>query len=648
MLPFGQLAIPVEYYILIFTLSVGIIFFIVRFLIWKLSGFDIIASWSLVFIFFLYWSIKSINPFWPKTALIVVLMLILSFVSILLSLKYHLTFLHLFLYLLVVLSLYLSIFLLSPIWLLALILLIPMFIYFLPSKALTILYIVFLVVLVAQIFFFIYISEKIRVSYRNTPGTTEESPSSGNISQEALSNVILIVIDTARRDSLNLKEENTVTPNLKRFFEEGTPIPKFVANSPWTPPSHASLFTGLLPSEHGVFHNSAAGTDESPFTSLSSDQITLAEILHSHGIQTAGFFANPMLRKNFGFAQGFEYYVHVKNNTTPITFKIVQMLFEKLENVSPSLFKNSRIPLFNENDVALSEDVFWGAKKWIRRYSSRGPFFLFINLMEQHYIRYFFDAADGHLILGPKYYYESPEQIILQPETMKKRHGELLDWHKETIINVDYHFGSFLDFLREQGIYDDTTIVVTSDHGNLFGKYDFFDHQLSIHDQLLFVPFSIKYSEEFRDRVVHADRIYQQADIFSETLDLYGIPSPGNVRGSFFDKEIQDTIVSQLYRKPSFSDSLRGILDRDLCGTVLPIDNSYYQVIYSTNGHHEIYLLDDDFFVRSPNIYPDFQENSVIIDFFEKCPDLLIRKDAVDVAIDEETREKLKALGYID
>ncbi len=99
--------------------------------------------------------------------------------------------------------------------------------------------------------------------------------------------IVLVVLDTVRRDHTGVGgASDGATPRLDGLMAEGTAFRNAWANAPWTVPSHASLFTGLLPSEHGC-------TAASP--RLGPDRRTLAEVLAAAGYDTGAFFSNPWL-----------------------------------------------------------------------------------------------------------------------------------------------------------------------------------------------------------------------------------------------------------------------------------------------------------------------------------------------------------------
>ena len=111
-------------------------------------------------------------------------------------------------------------------------------------------------------------------------------------------NGLLLVLDTTRLDRLSTHGyELPTSPALDRLAAEGMTYDRCVSAGSWTLPSHASIFTGLYPKDHGT-------TIEN--WNLAPEHTTLAEVLRAEGYATAGFCCNPWVGDRYGLTQGFE------------------------------------------------------------------------------------------------------------------------------------------------------------------------------------------------------------------------------------------------------------------------------------------------------------------------------------------------------
>ena len=113
--------------------------------------------------------------------------------------------------------------------------------------------------------------------------------------------VVLVTIDTLRADHLGVYGSTDVaTPNLDRLASEGAMARNAVVHAPLTRPSHVPLFTGRLPSEHGIRDNVSPA--------IAEDETVLAEVLQRNGFSTAGFVSSVVLSRQSGLARGFDHY----------------------------------------------------------------------------------------------------------------------------------------------------------------------------------------------------------------------------------------------------------------------------------------------------------------------------------------------------
>ena len=110
-------------------------------------------------------------------------------------------------------------------------------------------------------------------------------------------NVVILMWDTVRADRLGIYGYGLpTTPALDRFAQGATVYARAVSPAIWTPPSHASLFTGLAPKQHGV---------DATYKWLDNHHTTLAEILGDAGFDTYAFSSNPYVSAKTNLLQGF-------------------------------------------------------------------------------------------------------------------------------------------------------------------------------------------------------------------------------------------------------------------------------------------------------------------------------------------------------
>lgn len=290
----------------------------------------------------------------------------------------------------------------------------------------------------------------------------------------APSTVVLVVLDTTRADRLGAYGGPPgLSPSFDSLAAEGRLYEQAWALAPWTLPSHATLFTGLPPWEHGATHASLA---------LPADRSVLAEEYTAAGYRTAGFSNNPWVGAAAGLDRGFETYVEVFARSYRSGTAINRFIDPAGIGMDDSGAART---------VAAFDD-------WLGQLGDEHGF-AFVNLIEAHLP---YEAPEGWL--GRRH----PQAPLLSDvrdfhgQWLQRAHrGELDDsdraralrLYDEEVAYVDHQLGRLVESLRRHERLDDALVVVTADHGEAFGDaslegVDLVDHQLSVRDELLRVP----------------------------------------------------------------------------------------------------------------------------------------------------------------
>lgn len=349
-------------------------------------------------------------------------------------------------------------------------------------------------------------------------------------------NVLLITLDTTRADHMSLcGYEFQTTPNLDKLAADCRFFPNGVAANSWTLPTHASIFTGKYPRAHGAHGAASQGrllVDRSPITAfpLAASHVTLAELLTSKGYNTAGFSANYVwLARQFGLHRGFGYFS---------------------DKPRFMAFVDSQTPLYKRGlgwmDALLGfngklRQTYWSARsvsrfgsRWLKK-NSQTPFFLFLNYMDPHE-PYCppppFDHVQGE---GVSYSWE-----IANLPSWRTFHdgyirdgGEISDEFRKQIYNqydgeiayMDHWLGRLIDDLKRMKLYDDTLIIVASDHGEFMGEHRLLNHGLGLFEGGIRVPILVKYPNQEHAGEVVEERV-TVVSIFATVLDVLRLPNP--------------------------------------------------------------------------------------------------------------------------
>ena len=335
--------------------------------------------------------------------------------------------------------------------------------------------------------------------------------------REDAPNVLLIVLDTARAQNLSLYGyHRETTPRLERFAKTGVRFDRALSPSSYTLESHASMFTGEFP--HKLF--AARQTPSDSRTPLDGRYETLAEALSSRGYTTAGFVANLVYTSyEHGLNRGFTHYEDYVISLEGFVWSssLGREIYRKFRNLIGNYQSHERKTAADVNRAFLS---------WLRRHEHR-PFFVFLN---------YFDAHDPYIpaepfkrVFGPKN--SSNPGVDPAHKYTSERIEEFRDAYDNCILNLDYEIGSLLDQLQAQGQLKNTLIIITSDHGELFGEHGLISHGNGLYRPLLHVPLLIS----FPARVPAGQRVREPVslrDLPATVMDLAGFAEQVPFRGA--------------------------------------------------------------------------------------------------------------------
>jgi len=338
------------------------------------------------------------------------------------------------------------------------------------------------------------------------------------------SNVLFVVLDTVRKDRLEpYGYERETTPELSRFAEEATVFESAVAPAPWTLPVHASLFTGRYPSQHGADQGS-------PYL---DDETTLASTLSAAGYDTACYSSNAWITPYTGLTDGFGHQ---------------DSFFEVLPGDVLSGPLASAWQTVNDNDYlrdlgvearprrdgpsklasgegadSKTPSVIDRTRSFIDDSESDDGWFAFVNLM------------DAHLPYYPPEEYREEFAPGVNPDDVCQNSKE---FNRGRAISTTTSGRTFAASTtpncphgrrtrppvrlapRETGQWEETTVVVAADHGELHGEHDLYGHEFALYDQLINVPLLVKHPDLEADR---RDDLVELLDCYHTVLDLLDV-----------------------------------------------------------------------------------------------------------------------------
>lgn len=365
-----------------------------------------------------------------------------------------------------------------------------------------------------------------------------------------MKNLILVSLDTVRADVAYSGKFKTI----EKLRKEGVTFLNTVSSSPFTPASHASVFTGFHPYNHGIRHLFKER--------LSLKATTLAQILKTNGYKTGAIVSCPGMNKWYGFARGFDHY----DDEIP-----------RLADGSDPLLT---VDVKKRGSARkLANMVVDRAYSWIKDKKDKN-YFLFIHFFDAHWP------------------YEAPE----------KYGGD--NAYEEEIAFTDHYLGAFFDSLKKDGLLDNTSIVVFSDHGeDLEGLYpndkggrklghpEELGHGCLLYDQTQKTVFIIKDKDLLSN--ISIKQQVRLVDVFPTILPLLKMKANGETDGISLLPLIKDNINLDI---PAYSETFYPEEQTKTTGKFkntknkisLRIANKYKYIFHLNSNQVELYDLEKD------------------------------------------------------
>ena len=497
-----------------------------------------------------------------------------------------------------------------------------------------------------------------------------------------ISNVLLIVVDTLRADRVGAYGSEAATPNIDAIADHGVLFKRAFSHIPITGPSHSSLFTSLLPFEHGVRNNAQI---------LHDGVGTMAEALGADGRNTAGVVSLGVLKDHFGLARGFDFYggsfgndwmknaeevnsevfdllngglfdpyflwVHYSDPHEPYTppdLKYPRIELEMDGKVVGEQFADGRGRKFElelspgVNELRLVDHGPGSNRKyrlsglrivdrqirlemgegWIEREKRRGK------------IDYQGSFPSSIELINPsderlKVRLEMGCREVLGKRAVRERYIKEVEY-------VDRQIGHLLGVLMERGLLENTLVIFASDHGEGLGDHNHIGHISQLYDSLIHVPLIIAYPGHLQAGLVVEEPV-ALIDVLPTVVELLDLDFPGAMSGRSLVPALKGgtleaaPVVAVTYRPEAYSEKRALIAD----------GFKYIHSWHDSDDWEELYDLDSD-----PGELRDLaSENperlNLMRAFLESRLQAGDEAEIVEAELSEEEIERLRALGYI-
>ena len=448
------------------------------------------------------------------------------------------------------------------------------------------------------------------------PFTSEEDARAADL-RAALRdvNVLLLVLDAARAKSFGAYGYGRpTTPEVDRIASEGVVFERAATPAVYTLGAMSSLWTSQYPDRH---HAEVSYADRLP-----ADRLTLAEALAERGVHTAGFIANPMAGRAFGFERGF-------------------VEFHEVFGRFPDL--GSRGEAFRR---VLPE--------WLKKNASR-RFFAYVHLREPHFpydpgppfdTMFGPDAPLGRAERRDRAWYTDVNQGRVQPTREQIAHLQRL--YDGNLAYADREVGHLRRALEESGLWDRTVVIVTADHGEQLYEHGYISHSAQVHEESTHVPLIVRFPPAAAARGRRVAAPVDLLDLAPTVLDVFGGAGTSRAAREFQGRSLLPVVGGAPGREAIVS---RTVWERPVYG----LRDARFKYIHDTRtGAEQLYDLEQD----PSESRPLQAERPLRAAFYRqtlhdwmarlKRPASAPAAPAGGTGLSTATCEHLRSLGYLD
>lgn len=268
---------------------------------------------------------------------------------------------------------------------------------------------------------------------------------------------VVIVLDTLRADHTSLyRYKRKTTPVLDRLAQQSRVFDRAYSTTSWTLPAHVSLFSGKNLDEHHVV---------SPGSKIGGSYPLVAEVFQQNGFVTAAFTGGGFIEDGFGFYRGFQLYSN--NPGSAFSINSAERVFDHFQNY---------IKRFSGNDMFI----------FLHTYQPHAPY-----KAPGQYTKQINPQLNANL-KGIKNYIRESHQFYNSIDPKDRQ--LMIDLYDASILYCDRKLiGSVVDYLKEKKIFDQSMLVVLSDHGEEFYDHQSWEHGHTLYNELIKIPLLVKY-----------------------------------------------------------------------------------------------------------------------------------------------------------
>ena len=431
-----------------------------------------------------------------------------------------------------------------------------------------------------------------------------------------IENVLLITIDSLRHDFREVD-----APNMMSLAQERISFENAFATGPGTTPSFPGILTGTYPLSYGGLGK------------LSEERPFLARELSSRNMATAGFHSNPFLSSSFNYDTGFDRFEDYQDSAMDVATRLFPQGIEKSvipDPVTSVLKKSYQFIRGKPRPYERADKITDDALDWLKEVPDE--FFAWVHYMDVHHPCFPPETVFNDFECDEVTHNEISEiysQALEDPESVTDRdHRILVDSYRASLRHVDTQIERLLSTLRQSDQYEETLIIITSDHGQLFGEQGSYGKPYRLVDPLIRVPLILANCPE---RVAATDELISLVDIPPLIHEILGIETPTAYDGTKFWEEESRRYVRGEHQ-----------VDNNTIVGIRSGDQKY--VVDNISDVERAYTIKngDETAVAVETVSPELQQRTL-----GRLEEIDVEQPEYVTEIDTTAEQRLEDLGYL-
>ncbi len=355
-------------------------------------------------------------------------------------------------------------------------------------------------------------------------------------------NLLFVFGDQWRRDAIGSRGvEDVYTPNIDQFVRESMEFTNAISANPLSSPNRAAILTGKYPIKTGVWTNCKQGLS----LELNKDENSIGKILKNNGYKT-GYIGKwhlqePDMNKSPNpisgakdwdsftppgpYRQGFDFWYSYGADDSHLSPHYWQDSHE--------MIKINKWSVEHETDVALSFIKNNIKDKWALFLSWNPPHTPFDQVPEKYQKLYENKELRDRENLDCEYVRDHTNKVAFK--LGKEKYREHKKNYYSAISGIDDNFKRLIEELKEKGVYDDTLIILTADHGEMLGSHGLWNKHVW-YEESIGVPFILRLGNRYLGK---NDTVINGVDIMPTILSILGIDIPKDIDGISIEKTMQ-------------------------------------------------------------------------------------------------------------